>query len=71
MADGIANFFLVVTDVTATGLELLRCYNGRCFCYTPDEARSVGLAKDCGLSKSLFCYREISFHITFPHVPPC
>ena len=32
MADGIANFFLlVVTDVIATELEPLRCFNGRCF----------------------------------------
>ena len=35
------------------------------FSHTPDEARSVGLAKACVLSKDLFCYREICFHITF------
>ena len=33
------------------------------FFHTPDEARSVGLAKACVLSKNLFCYREISFQI--------
>ena len=33
------------------------------FWHTPDEARSVGLAKACVLSKNLFCYREISFNI--------
>ena len=31
------------------------------FFHTPDEAKSVGLAKACVLSKNLFCYREISF----------
>ena len=33
------------------------------FSYTPDEARSVGLAKACVFffSKNLFCYREIRF----------
>ena len=35
------------------------------FFHTPDEARSVGLVKACVLSKSLFCYREISFNISF------
>ena len=34
------------------------------FFHTPDEARSVGLAKACVLSKNLFYYREISFKIT-------
>ena len=34
------------------------------FSHTPDEGRSVGLAKACVLSKNLFCYREISFYIT-------
>ena len=28
------------------------------FSHTPDEARSVGLAKACIISKNLFCYRE-------------
>ena len=28
------------------------------FSHTPDEARSVGLAKTCVPSKNLFCYRE-------------
>ena len=32
------------------------------FSHTPDEARSVGLAKACVPSKNLFCYREISFN---------
>ena len=31
------------------------------FSHTPDEARSVGLAKACVLQKNLFCYREIRF----------
>ena len=31
------------------------------FFHTPDEARSVGLAKACVLLKDLFCYREIRF----------
>ena len=33
MADGIAFFLLVVTDVIATELEPLRCFDDRCFCH--------------------------------------
>ena len=32
---------------------------GKTFSHTPDEARSVGLAKACVFQNNLFCYREI------------
>ena len=33
------------------------------FSYTPDEARSVGLAKACVFYKYIFCYRENQFQV--------
>ena len=40
-----------------------RCLAKENIYHTPDEARSVGLAKACVLSNNLFSYREISFKI--------